>query len=289
MKKILAGMLLLSSVSGYACINGSHADGIVAKNSMEIPFGPGFNTGIDHKTFKEVIKRADDLYAPVIKKLGHRLVFKKKWFSKTVNAFAEKKGKKRIVEMHGGFARHPLTTKDSFMFVVCHEIGHHIGGEPMIRNTRELWASNEGQSDYFAGTKCMRKLLINEDNASIMANVDVPQVVVDKCADSFKSANEQALCQRISIAGFSLASLFRDLRKSEPIDFDTPDPKEVWRTWFLHPEPQCRLDTYFRSAICKESKDIEPDYEDYNKGFCSRDKEQEYGARPLCWFNPTQW
>jgi Zn-dependent protease with chaperone function len=54
--------------------------------------------------------------------------------------------------MFGGLARDPLVTKDGFSAVICHEIGHHIAGAPRKGFS---WASNEGQADYFATTKCL--------------------------------------------------------------------------------------------------------------------------------------
>lgn len=285
-KYLISLFFLLSSLSSSACLKTKDLYGIFPKNDLRIPISPGLQTGIDRKAFNSIIDRADSLYSPVVSEMGGRLVIKKNWRDDTVNAFAEKKGNLRLIEMFGGFARHPLTTNDVFMFVVCHEIGHHVGGVPMIHSMKELWASNEGQSDYFAGTKCMRKLLINEDNVSIMAKVDVPELVKSKCELSFGAANEQALCQRISMAGFGLASIFRAIRKSEEISFSTPDPKIVWKTWFLHPIPQCRLDTYFQSALCPIDHNEDPSYEDENIGSCSKKNGHTFGARPLCWFAP---
>ena len=66
--------------------------------------------------------------------------------------------------MFGGLARHKLVTPDGFALVACHEMGHHLGGAPR----RGGWASNEGQSDYYATTKCARRIWAEDNNAAIM-------------------------------------------------------------------------------------------------------------------------
>jgi len=86
-----------------------------------------------------------------------------------------------------------------------------------------------------------------------------------------------------------LAGLFRALRNlSAPLAFDTPDTKKASRTNHNHPEPQCRLDTYFAGAICDKDHYADIDNDDVNKNLCARSEGFILEARPLCWYNPSK-
>ena len=78
-----------------------------------------------------------------------------------MNAFAKQGASTWEVHMYGGLARHQAVTADGFALVVCHELGHHLGGAPQKVDWfgRLRWASNEGQADYWGTAKCFRKLL----------------------------------------------------------------------------------------------------------------------------------
>ena len=60
------------------------------------------------------------------------LKIEKKWSSATVTAgtYRDIRNKQWIINLYGGLARHPLITEDAYALVICHEIGHHIGGAP---------------------------------------------------------------------------------------------------------------------------------------------------------------
>jgi len=75
--------------------------------------------------------------------------------------------------MFGGLARHETMTPDGFATVVCHELGHHLGGVPKKFSWfGNSWASNEGQADYFGIMKCLRKMFEHEDNVKIVKEID---------------------------------------------------------------------------------------------------------------------
>jgi hypothetical protein len=186
--------------------------------------------------------------------------------------------------MYGGLARHDAITKDGFALVACHEVGHHIGGVPRYSDPQGRWASVEGQSDYFATTKCLRKLFMNDDNSTIVRGMNIPQDVEQKCTSQFNAQNDQDICKRISMAGMSGASLFAG---GNPPKFTTPDPSKVQTTYESHPQPQCRLDTYYEGAKCGVEEDIEIGQNDPNVGTCNRKNNDTEGLRPLCWYKPT--
>lgn len=216
--------------------------------------------------------------------MGKTLEVIRKWEDGTVNAYAQQSGDVWKVSMFGGLARHATITPDAFALVVCHEIGHHIGGYPKKWGR---WASNEGQADYFGNAKCLRKYMEVDLNTGVMERVDVPSIVEEKCNANFTDAEEIAMCKRGALAGLSLGNLFRALRKlPKPLMFSTPDETVVTRIDHSHPAPQCRLDTYFAGAICDKDAYDDVSNTDLAKGLCARQDDYIDGVRPLCWFKP---
>ena len=148
------------------------------------------------------------------------------------------------------------------------------------------WASNEGQSDYFASLKCFRRVYESDNNQEIVANMDIPLTVQKKCEANYSTANERSLCIRIAMAGQSLANLLGSLRSTTDLDFDTPDTNVVNTTFDKHPAAQCRLDTYFQGALCDKRISDELSNKDPKAGTCNRSEGYTDGVRPLCWYKP---
>ncbi len=164
--------------------------------------------GISKVSFDSAIALANRHYAPIFAAKGCPLVIHDSWSSGTVNAQAWRQGGKCHVEMFGGFARFPGMTKNSFLAVLCHEIGHHLGGQPRYGRGSE-WASVEGQSDYYATLSCMKRLGKPSMNASMALATALA-----------KLSGEARLPSRA-----------------------TRDTSQVSRTYEGHPRAQCRLDT----------------------------------------------
>jgi hypothetical protein len=82
--------------------------------------------------------------------------------------------------VYGGLARHGEITPDGFALVLCHEIGHHLGGVPRYSGANG-WASNEGQSDYFAATKCLRRAWQSDQNEDLISRMGIPSELRSKC------------------------------------------------------------------------------------------------------------
>ncbi len=258
------------------------AENCIPENDLYIPsFVEG--QGVTKAEFDDVIDRVEAIYSPIIESLGGELIVKRMWDNGTVNASANRVDNKYIVNMFGGLARHRIMTKDGLALVLCHELGHHIGGSPKI-GTR--WATNEGQADYFSGLKCMRKVFAKEDSASIMRGAEVDPVAEKECQKSFKGTQNIAICLRSAMAGYTAAMMFRDLRKEQKMpSFDTPDTSKVEKTYHGHPATQCRMDTYFAGDICGADDNIDVSDKDVHVGVCSRKHGEERGARPLCWYS----
>jgi len=287
MKNLKQGLLLatvLLSQPALTCTKDGR-EGFVPKNNLYLSVGDKEASGLSETQFNAVIDKVEGVYAPIVATYGGELEVVRNWTDGTVNAYAEQEGSSWKVSMFGGLARHKTITEDGFALVVCHEIGHHIGGAP--RYNGDEWASNEGQSDYFATTKCLRRVWMSDDNASIIRKMDVPAHLSASCEKQWADETDRAICVRGGMAGDSVAKLFAALSWSRAAKFDTPDPKVVVRTNDAHPATQCRLDTYFQGALCEKSylEDVASDSE--VTGTCHGSTGHSQGLRPACWFKAS--
>lgn len=284
------GLLSILSFQTFSC-DEHGITGIAPENDLWIsPFVR--NNAMDEAEFNRVLDRIESIYTPIFQSDFDRVLdVQRKWSNGTVNAYAKQEGRKWIISMFGGLARHPLASSDGFALVACHEIGHHIGGAP--KRTMfwiPTWASNEGQSDYWGVQKCLRKYFAEDDNVAYMADKDVDPFVTNSCKKSFSDEEDIAICERASLAGLSLARVLGSLRsKGKLPNFNTPDNSKVRRTNSKHPAAQCRLDTYFQSALCDRGHDEPITNANHTTGFCSRKLGDKIGLRPLCWYKPRRF
>ena len=288
MKSLKQGLLLaalvLSAQPAFTCTEDG-TEGIVPEHGLKIPVNAKRLGGITEAQFNNAIDRVETLYAPIVATEGGKLVISRAWSDATVNAYAQRSGTTWSVNMFGGLARHETITEDGMSLVVCHEIGHHIGGAPKKASMwSSNWASNEGQADYFSNLKCLRKTFMNENNASVVASMVVPAALTAACTKAWLNINDKNICIRAGMAGDSVAKLFAALRNQTPGKFETPDSRIVTATDDNHPAHQCRLDTYLQGSLCEanQNEDVETDSE--VKGTCHTSLGHKVGLRPSCWF-----
>ena len=303
-KKMTALVLGLSMAGSALACSEDGKDGFLPENNYYIGVNQkGINGGLTEAEFNSAIDKVEEIYAPIISGMGAKLNIERNWSDGTVNAYASQSGKTWKVAMFGGLARHNTITEDGMSLVVCHEIGHHIGGAPKKGGTVTQggqwggagstagvlsWASNEGQSDYFATLKCLRKAWINDNNAMIVKSLNVPASVTELCKKATKNnADDTALCVRTSMAGKSVSDLFAALGRLPETKFETPDTKVVSATDDNHPKAQCRLDTYFQGSLCDIGMNEDVSQTDEVRGTCHGSTGHKVGLRPLCWFKPS--
>lgn len=297
MKTLLLPALLLMAIhSGYACDEHGKT-GFVAENDMWIGVHNKSRTNsMTKEKFDEVIDTITDLYKSEAHRFGKRLDVKKLWDNGKVNAAARPTRRTMEVYMFGGLARFPTITPDGLALAFCHELGHHMGGAPQKIVNHEgryyrTWASNEGQADYWGTMKCLRKYFeYEDDNKEVLAAMDIPAKLKRDCKKSWRSKKDYRICLRVGMAGYSVASMFNELRKiTTPVKFTNSDKRKVRTTFHGHPMPQCRLDTYFAGATCKADAFDDVDFDDPSVNTCTRQNGDALGVRPLCWFNPGEY
>ncbi len=247
--------------------------------------------GLTQAQFNSVIDRAEAVYKPIFTQFGATFSVERLWSDTTVNAYADQPSPTSWqVHMYGGLARRAEVTEDGFAMVICHEMGHHLGGFPYVQD----WAANEGQSDTHATGVCAMKVFAPNLELSARAEAELPAEMKAKC-DANRPAAERDNCYRALVAGKSLADLLAALGNST-VSFSTPDTTTVTHTNNDHPAAQCRLDTYVSGALCGASKwdyalipgkaqaqhnSLASQAEAFAHGCETGD-----GARPLCWFAP---
>ena len=152
--KISLLSLSLFSFGASACDIHGHT-GFAPENSLRIPVGQKALGGISDVQFNKVMDRVSALFTSAVEATGKKFVIERRWTDENVNAYAHQQtpGVDTIV-MFGGLARHIETTEDAMALVACHELGHHLGGAPKKAGVQQMWASNEGQADYWGSMKC---------------------------------------------------------------------------------------------------------------------------------------
>lgn len=262
-------------------------DGFLPPNDLQIPVGSKEAGGITEEAFNRVLDRVEKVYGDEIRASGKNLVIQRKWGDGTVNAYASQdRSGNYHVHMLGGLARHIRITEEGFALVACHELGHHLGGAPKV--TRfwffTTWATNEGGSDYYATLKCLRRFYAGEDNASALAGKALDPVMVEACDRQYSAEEDRMICRRMGMGAMSVAYLFADLLRAPSLPtFATPDTNTVWSTSNVHPQPQCRMDTYFAGMLCPERIQDSVSNTDFRAGSCYAPRDV-IGIRPACWF-----
>ncbi len=267
MKYLLSVFLIFLSFSTTA---GFYPEDKRALSSQEL-------SGATEKEIRLLTEHFIQFFSPSVSVAGGELSYYLDWGNTRVNAVTGRYGKEWRITILGGLARHKLMTKDGYVLTLCHELGHHLGGAPL--DPKFPWAaSSEGQADYFAGLKCLKRYWQNEENQRAVASLQIPPHLMKACAKT----SQEFLCQRIGMAGLSTTSVWAS--RSLPVKlpkFETPDPSVVSNTNITHPLPQCRLDTYFKAALCGAPVSEDFDSMDERTGACLK---PNLGSRPVCWY-----
>lgn len=253
--------------------------------------------------FKDIIARVQSLYEREVSQFGGKLKINGDWRSEKLNAAANQLFGNWSVVITGGLARHPKLTLDGFTLILCHEMGHHLGGfafAPSPSPIAGTWAANEGQADYFAAQSCSRRLWGPEKDINSRISLQATEEMRSLCNKAWTSNDEMNLCLRTLIATESLIATMADIKKIEMPSFNSPDPKVVSATDSNHPHPQCRMDTSLQATLCKQDFNFttipgkkatggvfsEAAEREGATVSCTQLSGYELGLRPRCWFAP---
>lgn len=138
-----------------------------------------------------------------------QLIVHFKTLSSRVNAEVIKVDDEIKIELMGGILRHQLMNPKTLKLLLCHEIGHVLGGEPKM--SRGGWSSTEGQADYYSSHECAKRLDFDEE--------------------SFLQAAQD------------LTGIYAEVRGDKPPRIENCDEHVAPRTNYGYPTLQCRMDT----------------------------------------------
>jgi hypothetical protein len=290
LNKLIIAFLLSFSLTVH-----SHGISCIPENDLYISHQHKGLSDVTEATFNKAIADFQEIYEDIIKEnFNANLDIKGDWEDGTVNAYARRLGRTWEVQMFGGLARHQEATLDGFKAVLCHEIGHHLGGAPKYSGLFNRWASSEGQSDYFATAKCLPRLFEQQEEKTLKIYnkenlTDEEKFAKEKCDKTYTNEFEAAKCFRSGLAGQALARLLGSLRGNPDVKFSEPDSSVVDSTQHGHPAAQCRLDTYFQGALCVNDFSVLPDNRNVSVGYCTEVDQFLAGLRPHCWYNPKDY
>ena len=246
----------------------------------------GDAVNISKKEFLRIIDRVKKIYVPIFRDLEMNFKIEHLWEDKQQNAFAGMSGTDRFILLYGGYARQKLMTPDAYLSIVCHEIGHHLGGFP--RKMNSTWSSSEGQADYFSTLKCMKEVLQRDPQNSPLADaLDLPEQIKTQCRSQFSDKDQYNICLRSSKAAEDYGKVIANILapgSERKISLMTPADELTFVTNLRHPTAQCRADTKFQGALCNVSPLISLDDEDETIGTCNLSDFNILGNRPACWF-----
>ena len=137
MYKLIALILFLQNTLVFAC------EGFLPPNNLYLRVNDK-NEGLSQLQYQRAIDKVANVYTRVARKHGAILKIERLWESGIVNAgtFRDERNKHWHLKLYGGLARHWFMTEDGYALVICHELGHHIGGAPKkIINQEPIWSS----------------------------------------------------------------------------------------------------------------------------------------------------
>lgn len=194
-------------------------------------------------------------------------------------AFAKKGQKKNWqITVHGGLIDHPKMNYQAMGLILCHEMGHFLGGAPYVKG-RQLTPtfitrapknmSTEGQADFFATADCGKKLFTIEELKDDYS--DLPQESFDLC---YGTKLDEKLCLHLIQTSKRVIDIYTDIVSAitginyKEVSYTKRDTSLTDRTLVYvgeYPGLQCRLDTMLAGISFEQSE---------------RNKE----LRPGCWY-----
>ncbi len=226
------------------------------------------NSLINENIFSKVIHRIESLYLNDFLEKGLIVNFNYDWEMSYFSAWAHDDAPPVYsLNFWGGMARIPGMNEYGWAFIVCHEVGHLLGGAPYNDIKFYLWASAEGQADYFASAHCLKRYFSNYPYKGIKINL--AESVVKQCEGNFHCLNSAKAADSFSKV---LNYLLRDKNEAS---IQKRSYNKVSKTIFSsYPSKQCRVDTILNAGLCDN------DFHNLNSWDCL----QGPGKRSECWF-----
>jgi hypothetical protein len=240
---------------------------------------------VNQTNFNRLMGQVVQKYGPIFESHGLDFKLYHYWDNNYVYADARRlRPNLAVVSIYGGIARMPHMTLDGVLGVVCHEIGHHLGGYP-FKGSRGV--STEGQADYYSTFKCIKTMLKGDPlNSRIARSLSLPASLKTSCLQQLgPSLDDYYICLRSAKASEAIAqALALNSKEGTVPSLAARDNNSVLTHFNDHPPAQCRLDTLVNGALCNREVDHQVIGQDATADACHPHLGDRFGTRPGCWF-----
>lgn len=226
------------------------------------------------------------IYEKRIAEKSGQLKFTLKDSDQAPNAYATKNadGPWEVIVISSLLALNEQTTA-SLGIILCHEVGHFLGGEPYVvgvqltpavRSRAPKKMSCEGQADYFATSECIKALAIRipdlfRDNKGLLN-----PMTSQYCEESYVELKDIHLCKETLVASYQATIVYQKIMEELNVPatfFGKIDNESTDRTLNYvgeYPSLDCRYETFITGTLCSRLKG----------NVCNDLK----WTRPACWF-----
>lgn len=204
-----------------------------------------------HETIEKLMKSFENHFSPLVERQGGKLYLVLNWESERVIAEALRPVPTDWeIVLHGGATRIEELGTAEISLILCHELGHHLGGKPTA--ARDGWSACEGQADYWSSFTCIKEF------SDLLKDIVVSREALGWCEKNFSVPEKN--CGKFAQTALNVTRFYGKFQPSGYSNLEALDLNITSRTFFGHPSPQCRLDTLMAGYLLKE--------------------------RPQCWYNP---
>lgn len=241
---------------------------------------------IDKADYLQLTSALETTYAEQIRTLGGKLKFTLKESTDSPNAFAAKRvdGTWEVTVVETLLSLEEQT-KSTLGIILCHEIGHFLGGKPYVvgiqltpavRSRAPKKMSCEGQADYFATSECIKTLTrklpdLFSDNKGLLN-----PSIGEECNQAYEDQEDKNQCFETLVASYQTVLVYQKMLKEMNVPagfFGKIENDRTDRTLNSvgeYPSLDCRYQTFINGTMCSGLSDNE----------CNDAK----WARPACWF-----
>lgn len=239
---------------------------------------------ITEDNFKNAFDRVSLIYKDIAASAGYKLSFR--YLSAKEGTVGARINEDLSGEIIGfGSEDYGQLDQDSLTLILCHELGHLIGGMPTMDPYGK--STTEGQADYFASLKCLPKIIRSEylgreDSLKSIARFE------HECSKTHSDVFSINVCTNVIQASFT-ASVFNNLVQGnqEPIELNSriinfANIENYFNLGLRHPNSQCRLQTYVAGALCTDDPSLDVDIHSVLGSACKDGN--PLSQRPACWY-----
>lgn len=247
MRTLLVGILCLFNLSSWAH---EVQRPLVPKHSFALNDN---QSGISENEVMRIYQFLEREYAHQIPELKKPLSSGFVWSQSFIGAGTTLFDGEFKIMLWGGLVRAKYMNRGALAAVLCHEIGHRLGGEPFQQFQGEKhWSSAEGQSDHFAATDCLPKLYKIFKKEAPAFLIQEKEKASDRICSKL-SAELKSQCQWVATAGIDLIQFFQvyydvHLPLVNPMEKPQEIVDETLHT--KYPSSQCRMEIFKVGATC---------------------------------------